>query len=380
MNEISKSALGKLPQDYLITEQMEDANGILLRSADLHQTIFPSKLLCIARSGAGVNNIPIDDCTEKGVVVFNTPGANANAVKELAICALFLSSRKIIEGVAWTKQLTGADIETQIEKGKKQFSGPEIEGKTLGVIGLGAIGVTVANAAEALGMRVLGLDPYISVDAAWGLSKNVQKAHGMDFLLAEVDYLTLHIPANKETISLINKTTLEKMKDGVRIINLSRAGLIEEADMQAALASGKVAKYVTDFPTKNNLKWPNTIHIPHLGASTPESEDNCAQMAVAQMQDFLSNGNIRNSVNFPNSHLPGNAENRLTLIHKNQPNMLGQISHILAEANINISNMINNSKGSIAYTMIDVEVPIAEQVLATLSAIEGVKKSRFIQN
>lgn len=378
-NQIAKVGLSVFDQNYTISNQESLPDAFLLRSQKLQEMPFPSTLLCIARAGAGVNNIPVDRCSENGIVVFNTPGANANAVKELAITALLLSSRRIVQGITWTKGLSGNDIEQQVEAGKAQFTGPEIFGKKLGVLGLGAIGVMVANAAESLGMKVYGYDPYISIDAAWGLSRSVKKAKDLHNLYEKCDYITLHLPATPETIGMINAEAIRHMKDGVRIINLSRAEMVNDADMKAALHLGKVGYYVTDFPGAQTAEMHNVIAIPHLGASTPESEDNCAIMAARQTRDFLENGNITNSVNYPACELPGTASNRLTITHKNVPNMLGQISAILAEAQINILNMVNKSKGANAYTMMDIEDEIPERVLQQIEQIDGVIKKRHLR-
>jgi D-3-phosphoglycerate dehydrogenase / 2-oxoglutarate reductase len=378
LNKISKIGTSKFGENYTIGDQVEKPDAILLRSASMHEMELPATLLSIARAGAGVNNIPIDKCAEKGIIVFNTPGANANAVKELAIASLLLSSRKIVDGINWTKSLT-EDVAKQVEKGKSQFVGPEIEGKTLGVMGLGAIGVMVANAASNLGMEVLGYDPYISVDAAWGLSRAVQKATDLKTIFENCDYVTLHMPLTSETKHIINKDTIAQMKNGVRIINLSRGDLVNDNDMKAALEAGSVGCYVTDFPNETLVGMKNVITIPHLGASTPESEDNCAVMAVKQTKDFLENGNIKNSVNFPSCDLGiSSAQHRITVAHKNIPNMLGQISTSLANDKINIANMINKSRGDYAYTMIDVETTVTEDIITKINNIEGVIKIRLL--
>ncbi|RQO30590.1 3-phosphoglycerate dehydrogenase [Taibaiella sp. KBW10] len=378
-NQIAKVGLHIFDSNYTISDQESLPDAILLRSQRLHELPLPASLLCIARAGAGVNNIPVERCSENGIVVFNTPGANANAVKELAITALLLSSRKIVAGIEWANSLSGTDIEKQVESGKAQFSGPEIYGKKLGVLGLGAIGVMVANAAESLGMKVYGYDPYISIDAAWGLSRNVKKAKDLYSLYEKCDYITLHLPSTPETIGMINAEAMRQMKDGVRIINLSRGEMVNDEDMKAALHLGKVGCYVTDFPNAQTAEMQNVMSIPHLGASTPESEDNCAVMAARQTREFLENGNIMNAVNYPNCELPGVASNRLTITHKNMPNMLGQISKILADAQMNILNMINKSKGANAYTMMDIENELPEKVLQQIDQIEGVIKRRHLR-
>jgi len=341
---------------------------------------LPSSLLAIARAGAGVNNIPVEQCAEKGIIVFNTPGANANAVKELVLAGLLLSSRRIVESIQWVQSLKGkTDISKEIEKNKSKFTGPEIKGKKLGVIGLGSIGVLVANAAQAIGMDVTGYDPFISIPAAWNLSREVHQATNIDTLLAESDYITIHIPLLDETKNIINKDTLSKMKKGVRLLNFSRGELVNTADLLEALKNGIVSKYVTDFPNEELIGVDNVIPIPHLGASTPESEENCAVMAVEQLRDYIENGNIKNSVNYPHCELPRSLDTqRITIAHRNIPNMVGQITSILASKNINISNMINKSKGSYAYTIIDIEGEISNETLDRLSQIVGVLRVRVI--
>ncbi len=352
LNQISPVGLLRLPAESFAVDTSEaDPHAVLVRSADMHSAPLGDDLLCIARAGAGVNNIPIDACSEKGIVVFNTPGANANAVKELVLCSLFLSSRNICGGINWTRNLTG-DISAQVEKGKSQFVGPEIAGKTLGIVGIGAIGGLVANDALALGMEVLGYDPYISVDAAWGLSRNVRRAYNISQLFAESDYITLHVPLNEET-KRDYADMLKQVKNGVRIINLARGGLVNTDELLAALDSGKVSCYVTDFPDEKMLRHERVIPIPHLGSSTPESEDNCARMAVDQVSDYLLHGNIKNSVNFPNVDLPPINGCRLCILHKNVPNVLKDITSVMGDAGINIENMINKSYKTQAYTILD---------------------------
>lgn len=351
-NHISPVGLLRLPaEQFTVDAKSENPDAILVRSADMHSAALGDNLLCIARAGAGVNNIPVDNCGKKGVVVFNTPGANANAVKELVICSLLLASRDICGGIAWCRGLTG-DVAEQVEKGKSSFIGPEISGKTLGIIGVGAIGVGVANAAHALGMEVLGYDPYISVDAAWGLSRNVRRAYNINQVFAESDYLTLHVPLNQETKKDL-AGMLQQVKIGVRIINLARGGLIDSDELLTALDNGTVSSYVTDFPDEKLLQHPSVIPIPHLGASTPESEDNCARMAVDQLADYLRFGNIKNSVNFPNVELPPVSGVRLCVIHDNVPHMLSEISSAMSDAGLNIENMVSKSKKEVAYTMLD---------------------------
>lgn len=382
LNKISSLGIKLMPkEDYEVAEKIENPEGILVRSAEMHKMEFGADLKAVARAGAGVNNIPIDACSEKGVVVFNTPGANANGVKELVMAGLLLASRKIVPGIEWTKSLQGkgAEVPKLVEKGKGEFVGPEIKGKTFGVIGLGAIGVLVANAAEALGMEVFGFDPFISVEAAWGLSTNVQRANNLDALFASCDYISLHVPYNDKTKNTINKESISIMKDGVRILNFARGELVNNADIAAALESGKVSCYVTDFPDDEVLKMKNVVPIPHLGASTPESEDNCAIMACLQLKDFLENGNIKNSVNFPNCALgEKSGRTRITILHKNIPDMVHQITAVLGKEKINIEDMINKSKGNLAYTMIDAGDKISDKMNAALQAIEGVIRVRVL--
>lgn len=374
MNKISKVGTDLFGQQYQIGEKIENEDGILVRSASLHDYQFPSTLLAIARAGAGVNNIPIDQCSEQGIVVFNTPGANANAVKELVLCALFLSSRQIVEGIDWVKTLKGQEgVGKLVEKGKSQFVGPEIDGKKLGIIGLGAIGVHVANAAIKLGMEVYGYDPYISVDAAWGMSKWVKNAQNMDTIFSECDYITLHAPSTPETKAMINQESIAKMKDGVRIINFARADLVDSQAVLEGIQKGKIKKYITDFATEDIIDQKDVIVMPHLGASTPESEDNCAIMAVKEMQDYLENGNITHSVNLPSVHEPRTTKYRICLIHKNVPNMLAQFATLFANKHINIENMVNKAKGEYAYTMIDTQDVVDCEELKNLDHVIQVR-------
>lgn len=374
MNKISKVGTDLFGQQYQIGEEIENEDGILVRSASLHDYQFPSTLLAIARAGAGVNNIPIDQCSEQGIVVFNTPGANANAVKELVICALFLSSRQIVEGIDWVKTLKGQEgVGKLVEKGKSQFVGPEIDGKKLGIIGLGAIGVHVANAAIKLGMEVYGYDPYISVDAAWGMSKWVKNAQNMDTIFSECDYITLHAPSTPETKAMINQESIAKMKDGVRIINFARADLVDSQAVLEGIQKGKIKKYITDFATEDIIDQKDVIVMPHLGASTQESEDNCAIMAVKEMQDYLENGNITHSVNLPSVHEPRTTKYRICLIHKNVPNMLAQFATLFANKHINIENMVNKAKGEYAYTMIDTQDVVDCEELKNLDHVIQVR-------
>ena len=378
-NKIAKVGLD-LISSYDISEDHKDPDGIILRSYKLHDMEFGANLKAIARAGAGTNNIPVDKCAEQGIVVFNTPGANANGVKELVITGLLLSSRKIIDGINWAKSLVGSgeDVPKAIEKGKSNYKGPELKGKKLGVLGLGAIGVMVANAALGLDMDVVGFDPFLTVKSALGLSRSVKQTTDINTIFTECDYISINVPLNDNTRGMINKEIFGKMKDGVRIVNFSRAAIVDSAALKEALESGKCASYVTDFPDEEVLKMPNTIGIPHLGASTPESEDNCAIMAAEEMKEYLENGNIINSVNYPEAVLPKNDGTRLTILHKNIPNMVGQISTQLANEKINIDDMLNKSKGGFAYTIIDVAGNISDSTKSALEKIDGVIKVRVI--
>lgn len=380
-NKISKVGLDNLdPAKYTCSEDAADYDAILVRSAKLHDVEFPKSLRCIARAGAGVNNIPVEKCAEQGIVVFNTPGANANAVKELVVCGLLMSSRKIIKGINWTHTLADTpDIGPAAEKGKSNFTGPEIEGKRLGIIGLGAIGVKVANAAIGLGMDVWGYDPYLSVDAALALSRSVRHITDINEIFVNCDYITLHVPLLDETRALICEKTIATMRDGVRIVNIARGELVNEDDMAAALESGKVACYVSDFATEKMLAQENAIVMPHLGASTPESEDNCAKMAVFEITEYLEKGTIRNSVNFPNLKVPREADIRVCMIHRNIPKMIAAISTVLSQEGINIENMGNRSKGDFAYTIMDTNTAVTEVTLSAIQAIEGMISVRVIR-
>ncbi len=373
LNKISPDALKKLAaKGYEVGNDTASPEALLIRSADLHSYDFTPEISCVVRAGAGTNNVPIKACSEKGIVVFNTPGANANAVKELVICALFLSSRDIIGGIEWAKGLVGkGDVMPLVEKGKSQFVGPEISGKTLGVIGLGAIGSIVANAAVSLGMTSLGCDPYISVDGAWSLSRAVEHSPDYDTVFSQSDYISLHIPVTPETRSFLNAETFARMKPGVRIINLARGELVNEDDLIEAMDSGIVSCYVTDFPSERLIAHKNVIALPHLGASTPESEENCATMAVDQVADFLENGNIRNSVNFPEVSAPRAGIARVCLTHRNIPNVLTRATSALSTLGINISNMVNKSRGEYAYTIIDVDSPVGEDVIKNIESLTG---------
>ena len=382
LNVIDPKGLENFPADeYQIGGEIENPDAIILRSYSMHDMVLPSSLMAVARAGAGVNNIPVDKCTEKGIVVFNTPGANANAVKELVIAGLLLASRDIANGIAWAKTLKGEgdQVPALVEKGKKQFAGHEIKGKTLAVIGLGAIGVLVANAAQALDMKVLGYDPYMSVKQALRLSRNVQWTQGLDALLAEADFITLNIPLLPETKGYINKDKISLMKDGVRILNFARGGLVNNTDLAEALESGKVACYVTDFPDDDALHMKNVIAIPHLGASTDESETNCAIMAVDELQEYLENGNIINSVNFPSAEMDRNGGARILIANKNVPNMVSQISTILAKEQVNINNMLNKNRDEIAYNIIDVDRDTLDDgIKQKLQSVEGVFMVRIL--
>ena len=379
-NKISKTGLEVFDDKYTIGDEVENADGAIVRSAALHDEEFPKSLQAIARAGAGTNNIPIEKCSEQGIVVFNTPGANANAVKELVIAGLLLSSRRVVSGIEWAKTLKGEGdaVGKLVEKGKGAFAGPEIKGKKLGVIGLGAIGVMVANAANHLGMTVYGYDPYLSVKSAWNLNHNAVHINDINEIFANCDYITIHVPLTDSTKNLINSNSLAKCKDGVRILNFSRAALVNDADLKAALESGKVAAYVTDFPTDDVLGVDGVIAIPHLGASTPESEDNCAGMAAKELIDYIENGNIVNSVNLPEITMPRSGENRVCVIHKNIPNMLTAITGIFAGDNINIENLLNKSRGDYAYTMLDIGEADISAVSEKISAIDGVIRVRVI--
>ncbi len=376
LNKIAKIGLNVFDDKYTFGDEVENPDGIILRSFNMHDMELPSCLVAIARAGAGTNNIPIVKCSEKGIVVFNTPGANANAVKELVIAGLLLASRKVVQGINWAKTLIGEEgVGKLVEKGKSNFVGPEIMGKTLGIIGLGAIGVRVANAAHALGMNVIGYDPYLSVDAAWNMTRAAVKANDIDTVLAQSDYISIHVPATADTKGMFNEELFRKVKKGVRLLNFSRAELVNDDAVCKALEDGTVAAYVTDFATETLLKNDNVVVMPHLGASTPESEDNCAVMAAQELKNFLENGNIINSVNFPNCDMGPVCGSRVTIAHKNIPSMITQISDIFGKDGINIENMINKSRGDLAYTMIDTHSTVDDTILNHLKAIDGVIKA-----
>ena len=379
LNKIAACGTDRLA-GYTITDEMAGAAGVMVRSAAMHEMDLPDTLLGIARAGAGVNNIPIDKCSDQGIVVFNTPGANANAVKELVLAGLFLASRDVVGGIAWAQGLKGEGdaVGKLVEKGKSAFTGPELLGKKLGVIGLGAIGVLVANAAVALGMDVYGYDPFLSVDAAWKLSRHIRHAATLDEIYAECDYITVHVPLVADTKGMLGEAAFAAMKDGVRILNFSRAGLVDSDAMLAALEAGKVAAYVVDFPTDEMLGVKNVVAIPHLGASTPESEDNCAVMAANQLKAYLEDGNIINSVNFPDVNVPRVGDVRVCVLHKNVPNMLAQISSVVSACGVNIESMTNKSRKDLAYTVLDIVGAVAEDVTDKIAAIDDIIRVRVL--
>lgn len=385
LNNIAQSGLNEFRNDqYTIDNDSTNPDAIVVRSFNMHSLEFGPDLKAIARAGAGVNNIPVEACTEKGIVVFNTPGANANAVKEMVLTSLMASSRNLFAGISWVRTLAdqGDQIPKLVEDGKKQFVGKEIKGKTLGVIGLGAIGALVANDAIELDMDVIGFDPFISVDLAWKLSRKVQRAMTIEELFANSDYITVHVPSTENTRGMFNEATFSLMKDGVHIMNFSRGDLVNEKDMAAALESGKVGKYVTDFPNENVLKMKNAVPVPHLGASTGESEENCAIMAARQVKEFLETGNVKNSVNFPNAALPYTGKQRVTAFHKNIPNMVGKITSAISNYHLNIADMVNRSRGEYAYTIIDLDSQVDQEIMTSLegiiSQIEGIVTVRMI--
>lgn len=380
LNKIAACGTARFGAGYQVGEELQGADGVLVRSAAMHDMALPESLLAIARAGAGVNNIPVEDCSAKGIVVFNTPGANANAVKELVLAGLFLSSRRIVEGANWAQTLKGEGdaVGKLVEMGKSAFAGPELKGKKLGVIGLGAIGVLVANAAVALGMDVYGYDPFLSVDAAWRLSRAVHHAATLEEIYAQCDYITVHVPLTADTTGMLGKDAFAVMKDGVRILNFARAGLVDSKAMLAALESGKVAAYVVDFPTVEMLGVKNVLAIPHLGASTPESEDNCAVMAADELTDYLENGNITHSVNFPDMKVARSGDARICVLHKNVPNMLAQISAVVSAVGINIASMTNKSRKELAYTVLDIEGTAKEAVIRDILAIHDVIRVRLL--
>lgn len=381
LNPISPMGLDQMTGDYAKTETVEDADAILVRSASMHEMEFSQRLKAVARAGAGVNNIPLDKCAENGIVVFNTPGANANGVKEMVIAGMLLASRDIVGGIEWLEQQkVDENIGKLAEKQKKQFAGCEIKGKKLGVIGLGAIGALVANTAIYLGMEVYGYDPYISIDTAWKLSREIRHISNVDDIFRECDYITLHVPLLESTKGMISRENIGKMKDGVVLLNFSRDLLVDEMALVEALENGKVKKYVTDFANPVVAGAKNTLVTPHLGASTEESEDNCAVMAVRQLRDFLENGNIHNSVNYPNCDMGVcTTVSRVAINHRNVVNMISQFASVMGSAGINISDMTNKSKGDYAYTLIDLESPATQELVGRLEAIDGVLKARIIK-
>ncbi len=380
LNKISKAGTGCFNENYEVGAEVQNPDAVMVRSASMHEMDFNPELLAIARAGAGVNNIPLDRCSEEGIVVFNTPGANANAVKELVLAALLMTSRKIVDGIEWVQTLKGeeGDPAKLVEKGKSAFSGPEISGKKLGVIGLGAIGILVANAAKSLGMEVYGYDPYLSVDAAWGLSRSIHHARTLDEIYAVSDYITVHVPLTPDTREMVNAESIAKMKDGVRLLNFARGELMNTADVLAALESGKVAAYATDFASKELIGAKGVLVTPHLGASTPESEDNCARMAARELMDYLENGNIRNSVNMPAVSMPREGT-RICILHKNVPNTISLFSGAAAKEGLNIENMSSKSKKDYAYTILDVTGDVTEQTVAAISSLGDVTRVRVIK-
>ena len=381
LNKISPQGTALFTENYQREDELEQADAILVRSANMHEMQMPANMLAIARAGAGVNNIPLTSCADQGIVVFNTPGANARSVMELAICGMFLASRDIVGGINWVQSIKGSsDVARLVEKGKSQFAGHEIYGKKLGIIGLGAIGGPLANRARKLGMDVYGCDPHISVEAAWHLDRHVQRVKSRDEIYANCDIITLHVPLVKDTEKMINAEAIAKMKDGVIILNFARDKLVDDDAMAAALASGKVSRYVTDFPNEKTANMPGCIAIPHLGASTEESEDNCAKMAVSQVMNYLENGNIVNSVNYPNCDMGVcTAAGRITLLHKNIPNSLGQFTAAIACENLNIAGLMNKSRGEYAYTMLDLDHHPSQLAVDALSRINGVLRVRVIK-
>ena len=381
LNKISPTGMALLTESYEKTDALESTDAILVRSADMHEMALPQNLLAVARAGAGVNNIPLTSCAEAGVVVFNTPGANANSVMELSLCGMLLSSRDVVGGINWVQSIKGSsEIARLVEKGKSQFAGHEIRGKNLGVIGLGAVGGPLANAARSLGMNVYGFDPFISIEAAWHLDSHIARVNSREEIYAKCDVISLHTPLLEDTRKMINAEAISKKKDGVIILNFARDLLVDDDAMAEALASGKVARYVTDFPNEKTANMPGCIAIPHLGASTEESEDNCAKMAVQELMDYLENGNIKNSVNYPNCDMGiCRAEGRITLLHRNIPNSLGRFTAAIASENINIDGLMNKSRGEFAYTMLDLDHHPSAEVVENLKKIDGVLRVRIIK-
>jgi D-3-phosphoglycerate dehydrogenase len=381
LNKISPVGLAELDEGFACGDGVTEEDGILVRSAEMQDYAFPASLRAIARAGAGTNNIPIARCSEAGIVVFNTPGANANAVKELAVCALLVASRDVVGGAEWVRQQaeSGADVPKVVEKGKSAFTGPELMGKNLGVVGLGAVGVQVANIATKLGMTVYGYDPFLSVDSALSLSRAVHRLLDLPAIFKNCDYISLHVPLADSTRGMLNAAAFAQMKTGVRIVNLARGELVNDDDMIAALDTGKVACYVTDFPDNKITLMKNVVAIPHLGASSPESEENCAVMAAKQLRDYLVNGNITNSVNLPNLKQECSGVVRLCIIHRNIPNMLASVTSLLSKDGVNVENMTNKSKGEYAYTVVDVNTEIGEETADRIRAISGILRVRVIK-
>lgn len=381
LNPIAGVGLEKFDSQYVKTEQIEEADGILVRSAAMHDMELPDNLLAVARAGAGVNNIPLDKCAEKGIVVFNTPGANANGVKELVIAGMLLAARDVVGGIEWVKEnRADENVGKSAEKAKKEFAGTEIEGKKLGIVGLGAIGVKVANVAKHLGMEVYGYDPYVSVDAAWNLSRDVKHVLNVEEIYAECDYITIHVPLMDSTKGMINKEAIEQMKDGVILLNFARDLLVDENAVIDGIRSGKIRKYVSDFPNTTTAGQDGCIVIPHLGASTEESEDNCAVMAVKELKNYLENGNIINSVNYPSCDMGICAQaGRVAIFHKNIANMITKFTACFGDNGINISDMTNKSRGEVAYTMLDIETPASEEIIKKLEGIDGVFRVRVVK-
>ena len=381
LNKISKQGTALFTEDYESVDQLEQAEAVLVRSANMHEIQLPEGMLAIARAGAGVNNIPLTSCAEEGIVVFNTPGANARSVMELALCGMLLASRDIVGGINWVQSIKGsADIGRLVEKGKSQFAGHEVYGKKVGIIGLGAIGGPLANEARKLGMDVYGYDPHISVDAAWHLDRHIQRVKTLEEIYENCDIITLHVPLMQDTEKMIDAEAIAKMKDGVIVLNFARDKLVDDEAMAEALASGKVRRYVTDFPNEKTANMPGCIAIPHLGASTEESEDNCAKMAVKQIMDYLENGNIVNSVNYPNCDMGVcRAAGRITILHRNIPNSLGRFTAAIAADNVNIDGLVNKSRGEYAYTMLDLDQHPSSEVVEHLKQVEGVVRVRVIQ-
>ncbi|MBP5231518.1 MAG: 3-phosphoglycerate dehydrogenase [Clostridia bacterium] len=379
-NNIAAVGLARLPESYSTGTDVSDPDGILVRSADLKSMAFGPSLKAIARAGAGVNNIPVSACTDAGIVIFNTPGANANGVKELVLCALILSSRGILQGSRWLEDYRPEDgpLPEAVEQGKKRFSGTEIKGKTLGVIGLGAIGGMVANDAVHLGMDVTGYDPFLSVDGAWNLSRHIRHAGSIEEVCASADYLTLHVPSTDDTRHMICADLIGKMKDGIRILNFARGDLVDDGDLAEALKSGKVASYVTDFPSERLLRLPGVLSIPHLGASTDASEDNCAVMAADELTDYLENGNIRNSVNYPSVHMPRSGDTRICILNDNIPDVISGVTSVLSSNGVNIENLTNKSRASVAYTVVDISGGLPSDAEDQLKRIRGVRRVRVI--